>query len=144
MCSVLFLPVQNLLTCFRSSLALWTLSLSSLITLPRTVRLFYVTLRSQPPQQVHLAFLFFDVKAWPQSQTDFFTCTTVLHCGHTFIRCIDLLSSIACTMVLHCGHTFLNLCGHAVTITVIHILVTERFTQTLHAKKMADLVVVSL
>ena len=71
---------------------------------------------SSSPTAVHFAFYFFDVKAWPQSQTDFFRCTTVLHCGHTFIRCIDLLHSIACTTVLHCGHTFLNLCGHALLL----------------------------
>ena len=43
MCSVLFLPVQSLLTCFRNSYSLYRLclSLSSLITLPQTVRLFY-------------------------------------------------------------------------------------------------------
>ena len=60
---------------------------------------------------VHRACLFFDAKAWPQSQTDLFTCrvTTVLHCEHTFLRCIDLLHSVACTTVFCCGHTFLNL-----------------------------------
>ena len=31
------------------------------------------------------------------------------HCGHTFLRHIDLLNSIVCTTVLHCGHTYLNL-----------------------------------
>ena len=60
---------------------------------------------SGSPTAVHRTFLFFDAKA----QTDLFTCTTVLHCGHTFLRHIDLLHSVACTTVLHCGHTFLNL-----------------------------------
>ena len=41
---------------------------------------------SGSPTAVHHAFLFFDAKAWPQSQTDLFTCTTVLHCGHTFLN----------------------------------------------------------
>ena len=59
---------------------------------------------SGSPTVVHCAFL-----SWPQSQTDLFTCTTVLHCADTFLRRIDLLHSIACTTVLHCGHTFLNL-----------------------------------
>ena len=36
------------------------------------------------PTVVHRAFPFFDAKAWQQSQTDLFMCTTVLHCGHTF------------------------------------------------------------
>ena len=37
---------------------------------------------------VHCAFLCFDAKAWPQSQT-LFMCIMVLHCGHTVLRCID-------------------------------------------------------
>ena len=95
MCSVLFLPVQS----FRSSLTRFAdfVSLSFVtITLPQTVRLFYISLRSQAPQQQYrhrAQFLFFDAKAWPQSQTDLFTYTTVLHCGHTFFRRIDLIYS---------------------------------------------------
>ena len=51
MCSVLFLPVQSLLACFRSSLTCFAdLASLQLITLPQTVRLFYVSLRSQAPQ----------------------------------------------------------------------------------------------
>ena len=49
MCLVLFLPVQSLLTCFRSFLNHF--ADLSLITLPRTVRLFYVSLCCQAPQQ---------------------------------------------------------------------------------------------
>ena len=37
-------------------------------------------------QQYTMLSFFFDAKAWPQSQTDPFTCTTVLHCGHTFLN----------------------------------------------------------
>ena len=76
-----------------NSLCWLCLSLWSLITLPQTVRLFY--LFNCILRLVHRAFLFFDVKVWPQSQTDLFTCTTVLHCGHTLLRCIDLIYSIA-------------------------------------------------
>ena len=47
------------------------------------------------PTAVHRAFLFFDAKACPQSQTDLFTCTTILHCWHAFLRSIDLLHFIA-------------------------------------------------
>ena len=46
------------------------------------------------PTAVHCAFLFFNAKAWPQSQTDLFTYTMVLHCGHTFLRHIDLIYGI--------------------------------------------------
>ena len=87
MCSTLFLPVQSLLMHVFQKLslpALRTLSLSSL-TLTQTVRLFNVSLRSQAPQQQYTV-LSFDAKAWPRSQTDFSTCTTVLHCGHTFLN----------------------------------------------------------
>ena len=43
---VLFLPVRSLLMCFRL-----TSRTLSLITLPQTLRLFYISLRSQAPQQ---------------------------------------------------------------------------------------------
>ena len=170
MYSILLLPVYSLFKCFRSSLTCFVesvcLSVSSLITLPQTVTLFYVSLCYQAPQrQCTVLFLFFDAKAWPQSQTDLFTCTTVLHCGHTFLRRIHLLNSIACTMVLHCGHTFLSLSQETVTWSqsskfdekttiprapshvITHyrfVRVTERYTETLHMKKIADLVAVSL
>ena len=64
------------------------LSLSSLITLPQTVRLFYVSLRSQAPQQQYTVLSFSSMRRHGQSQTDPFTCTTVLHCAHTFLRCM--------------------------------------------------------
>ena len=70
------------------------LPLSSLITLLQTVRFFYVSVRFQAPQQQYTV-LSFSSMQWhshAQSQTDFFTCTTVLYCGHTFLRCIDLLA----------------------------------------------------
>ena len=113
-CSVLFLPVQM---CSRVSEALLLhglcLSLSSLVTLTQTVRLnFYVSLRSQAPHAtaVQHAFLFFNAKAWPQSLTDLFTCTTVLHCGpgRTFLWCINLLHFVACTTVLHLSESLVE------------------------------------
>ena len=54
-----------------------SLSLSSL-TLPQTVRLFNVSLRSQAPQQKYTV-LSFDAKAWSRSQTDF----SMVHYGIT-------------------------------------------------------------
>ena len=74
-------------------LTLETLFLSLVtITVLQTVRF---VVFSGSPTAVHRAFLFFDTKACPQSQTDLFTCTTVLHWGHTFLRCIDLIYGIA-------------------------------------------------
>ena len=49
---------------------------------------------SGSPTAVHRAFYFVNAKAWPQSQTDLFTCITVLHYGHTFLRHIDLIYGI--------------------------------------------------
>ena len=50
---------------------------------------------SGSPTVVHCAsFSGFDAKAWQQSQTDLFTCTIILHCGHTFLRHIDLIYGI--------------------------------------------------
>ena len=88
----------SVLACAKSDhvfqkLSLETLSLSFItITLPQTV-CFIVF--SGSPTAVHHAFLFFNTKACPQSKTDVFTCTMVLHCGHTFLRRIDLIYSIA-------------------------------------------------
>ena len=50
---VLFLPVYSLFKCFRSSLICFAdfVSVSSLITVPQTVTLFYISLRSQAPQR---------------------------------------------------------------------------------------------
>ena len=68
-------------------LALHTLSLSFLTNIFSSDSKAFLRfiLFSGSSTLVHLAFFFFDVKAWPQSQTDLFTCTTVLHYGHTFL-----------------------------------------------------------
>ena len=103
MCSVLFLPVQSdhVFQKLSYSLCGTCLSLSSLYsrTLPQTVRLFDVSLRSQAPEQQYTILSFSWVRRHGhrhgQSQTDLFTCTMVLHCGHTFLRRIDLIYGIA-------------------------------------------------
>ena len=56
------------------------LSLSSL-TLPRTVRIFNVSLRSQVPQQQYIV-LSFDAKAWEQGYTQTHRTTTVTLIAH--------------------------------------------------------------
>ena len=68
------------------------LSVSSLITLPQTVTLTYVHCILRLPNGATACFLFFDAKAWPQSQT--YLLPTVLHCVHTFLRRMDILNSI--------------------------------------------------
>ena len=72
--------------------ALRTLSLSFLTNSSSVNKAFqHFIAFSGSPIAVRSAILFFDMKAWPQSQTDLFTCTTVLHCGHTFLTRIDLI-----------------------------------------------------
>ena len=96
-------------TCFRSSLTCFADFFSFLINSSSDSKAFQRFIAfSGSPTAVQRAFLLFDVKGWPQSQTELM-CTTVLHCGHTFLRRIDLSHSIACSTVLHSGHTFLNL-----------------------------------
>ena len=141
MCLALFLPVQLcLLMCFRSYLSHLIcgvcLSLSSLITLPQTVRLFLgFIVFSGSPTAPHCAFLFFDAKAWPQSQTarapwyytlgiPFWTSCKDSHKRLKF----DGKTTVLC----------------ASTHVITHLHVTERYTDMLHMKKMADLVTVSL
>ena len=69
--------------------------LESVLT-ARHLTLFHVWLRSQAPQQQHSVFSFSSMRR-SQSQTDFFMCTTVLHCGHTF-------SQTHRPIELHCMH----------------------------------------
>ena len=102
-CSVLILPVQSLLTCFRS-ITRFSL-LKFVITLPQTVRLFYVSLRSQAPQQQY-----------------------TIHCMHYGITLRAYLSE------LRSQKTVTNVTSYLITYyRYIHI--TERYTETLHVKK---------
>ena len=96
MCSVLFLPVQSLITCFRSSLTCFAdfVSLFRHYNSSSDSKAFlrFIAFSGSPTAVATLCFPFlFDAKAWPQS---LFMCTTVLHCGHTFLRHIDLIYSI--------------------------------------------------
>ena len=104
MCSFMFLPVYSLFkmfqkisclpyvfdsvlacakpahACVSEALlpALQTLSLSFLTNSSSDINAFqHFVVFSGSPTAIHHAFLFFDVKEWPQSQTDLFTCTTV-------------------------------------------------------------------
>ena len=88
MCSVLSLPVQSLLN-------------SSLNTLPQTVRLFYVSLRSQAPQQQY-----------------------TIQCMHYSIYTLWAYLS---EQLVKDSHKRLSLI----------VRVTEKYTETLHVKKMA-------
>ena len=113
MCSVVFLPVYSLFKMFQkiSCLpyvfdsvlacakpaharvseallpALRTLSLSFLTNSSSDSKAFqHFIAFSGSPNSSTPCFPFFDAKSWPQSQTELYTCTTVLHCGHTFLR----------------------------------------------------------
>ena len=134
LCTLSCCCLVSLLECFKSShachmcyfcscpcivcwnvseaLLLACLSLSS-IALPQKVRHFIAF--SSSPTAICRGFLFFDVKAWPWSQTDLFTCRTYL-CGHTFLRCIAL----HCVHYgIHCDHTFPNLLQKTVTNVLV-------------------------
>ena len=110
MCSVLFLPVQSPLMCFRSSLTRFadfvSLSSSSLISLPQTVglRLFYVSLRSQAPQQQYTVLSFSSMRRHGQSQTD-------LHV-HYGITLWAYLSQTHRPIALHCMHYGITLSAY--------------------------------
>ena len=120
MCLVLLLPVQSLLTCFRSFLALRTLSL---ITLPHTKAFLCFIVFSGSPTAVHhplhaLRYYTVGIAFWTarkrQSQTSKFDGKATNY--------------TACSSHL---------------ITHYHyVRVTEEYTETLHVKKMADLVTV--
>ena len=134
--------------------ALQTLSLSFLTNSSSDSKAFqrFIAI-SGSPTAVHRAFLFFDVKARPQSQPDLFTCTTVLHGGHTFLRRIDLIYSITLWAYLpeppvkdlHKSLSSTEKPQYRVLqvtwshITVTYIRVMERYKEILHVKKMADL-----
>ena len=132
MCSLfLFLPVQSLLVYFRSSLTRFStfhcvlrLSNSSLSLACETI-----------PTAVHCAFLFFDAKAWPQSQTDLFKCTMV---GIPF--CSSCKRQPQTSKFDGKDHNTTSP-SHMIT-HYRYVRVTERYMKTLHVKKMADLVVV--
>ena len=93
-------------------LALQTLSLSFLTNTcnpssdSKAFLRFYVSLHSQAPQQQYTVLFFSSMRRHGHSHK--LTSSHALR-YYTFLRCIDLLHSIACTTVLYCGHTFLNL-----------------------------------
>ena len=98
----------------------WTLSP---ITLPQTLRLFYISLCSQAPQQQY-----------------------IIHCMHYGITLWVYLSE----PLVKDSHKCLSLTekpqyhvpGHLIT-NYRYVRVTEKYTETLHVKKMADLVTVT-
>ena len=107
MCSVVFLPVYSLLKYFKSSLTCFVDFVSFVtITFSDSKAFQRFIVFSGSPTAVHHAFLFFDGKPWPQSQTDLFTCTMVLHCGHTY------LSQTHRPIALQCMHYGITLCAY--------------------------------
>ena len=68
-------------------------------------------------------------------------CTCVLtridHCGHTFLRHIDLLNSIACIMVFNGKWNHKTSCSKQCDRI---LSLRTRYTETVHVNKMADFV----
>ena len=94
----------------------------TVITLPQTLRLFYVSLRSQAPQQQH-----------------------IIHCMHYSITLWVYLSE----PFVKDSHKHLSSTKSHNTACSSHLIthyryarVTEKYTETLHVKKVADLVTV--
>ena len=104
------------------------LSLSSLNSSSDSKASLHFIAFSGSPTAVHRAF---DVKAWPQSQTDFFTCTTVSFWTPRK-RSHKHLSSTE-----NPQYSMLQLTWSHI---YCYIRVTERYTETLHVKEMAALV----
>ena len=120
MCLVLFLPVQSLLTCFRS----FPLRTLSLITLPQTLKLFYVSLHSQAPQKQY-----------------------IVHCMHYGITLWAYLSEpLKKDIHKRLSSTekpqYNTTCSSHLITHYRYIRVTEKYTETLHMKKIGDLVAV--
>ena len=161
------------------------LSLSSLVTLPQTVRLFYISLCSQAPQQQCIVLSFPSMRRHGHSHKltsshalRYYTVgipfSIALHCMHYSITLWAYLSQTHRPIALHCMHYGITLwaylseplikdshkrlssteiLNHNTTIPCApshmithyrYVRVTERYTETLHVKKMADLVTVSL
>ena len=119
----------------------------------QTVKLLYISLRSQ---QQYTVLSFVSMRRHGHShKLTLFTCTMVLHCGHTFLRRIRWSNLRYCTVDipfwtsrkrshkrLHVSSTEKPQC-HVLQLTWSHIYcyvrVTERYMETLHMKKMAAL-----
>ena len=112
-------------------LALRTLSLSFVtITLPQTVRLFCISLRSQ-------VLSFSSMRRHGHSHNwPLHVHYGILHCGHTFLRCIELIYGI--TLWAYLSEPLVKDSDKCHRVCYVHV--TERYTETLHMKKMADLV----
>ena len=124
MCSILFLPVQSLLMCFRSSLALRTLSL---ITLPQTVC--FIAFSSSPTAVpcLLLAVQYYTV-AIPSEP--------LINDSH---KCLCSTEKLQYRMLKSLDHT------HYRYVRVMYMLrVMEMYMETFHIKKMADLHVVTV
>ena len=81
-----------------------------------------------------------------QSQTDLFTCTMVLHCDTVSIPFSDAQTystPFHAQRCLNCGHTFFIKDSHKrLSSHYRYVCITEGYMETLHMKKMADLVAV--
>ena len=119
MCLNLFLLVQSLLTCFSSFLTHFVDFVSN--NSSSDTKALYVSLHSQAPQQQYIA-----------------------HCMHYSITLWAYLSE----PFLKNGHkrrreSHNTMCSSHLITHYHYIRVTEKYTETLHVKKMADLVTVT-
>ena len=129
------------------------LSLLSLITLPQTVRLFYVSLRSQAPKQQYTVLSFSSMRRHGHShKTDLFNSLwAYLSQKHRpNLRYYTVGIPFGTSRKRQSQKSKLDgktTIPRAPTHMITHycyVRVTERYTETLHVKKMADFVAVSL
>ena len=133
----ILLPVFK---CFRSSLtALQTLSLSFLTTNSSSDSKAFLCF-SGSPKVVHCAFLFFDER---HGHSHKLTSSCALWYYTVGIPFCSSRKGQSQTSKFDGKTTIPGAPGHVIT-HYCYVRVTERYTETLHVKKMADLVAVSL
>ena len=118
--SYVFGSVQSLLTCFRSSLTHFVDFVSNNSFSDSKLKAFHCVLRL------------------PKSSKPSIACTTVLHCGHTFLN-----HSVTNVQVVWKKKKHNTTCSSDLITHYCYIHVMERYTDILHMKKIADLVTVS-
>ena len=125
-CSVLFLPVQSsLLTCFRSSLTHFAdfVSLFPNNSSSDSKAFLRFIAFSGSPTPVHHALIHCAFhRIGMDTVTNLLLQVHHIHCGYTFLRCIDLLHSDSVATVLHCGHFELSSYRENGLLVLLHFL----------------------
>ena len=134
MCSVLACVIKSAHVCFRSSLTPRTLALSFLTNNSSSdSKAFYVSLRSQAPQQQYTVLSFSSMRRNGHSQK-----LTSLRAPRYYTVGIPFQSQAS----RFDGKSTISRAASCVITHYRYVYVLRRGTETLHVKKMADLVAV--